>query len=92
MPCCRATCATTPTAGSPRDWVVDALMVADRVGIGCLVFADTEAEHSERMAFVDVILGVVALVALWWRRRHPAAVGVFTARSRSSRRSRPARR
>ena len=44
-----------------------------------VVFADAESEHSEGMAFLDVILGVVALIALWWRRRYPAAVGVFTA-------------
>ena len=68
-----------PDGRSPRDWIVDAIMVLVAIGVGMVVFADSESAHSEGMAFLDVILGVVALIALWWRRRYPAAVGVFTA-------------
>ena len=31
------------------------------------------------MVVVDVVLGVACLIALWWRRSHPGAVGVLTA-------------
>ena len=68
-----------PDGRSPRDWIVDGVMVLVAIGVGLLVFAESEAEHSEAMAFVDVLLGLAALAALWWRRSHPAAVGVFTA-------------
>jgi signal transduction histidine kinase len=64
---------------SARDWVVDILMLVIAVTIGVLLLLDTWSEHGDAMAFVDIALGVVSVVALWWRRSHPAAVGVLTA-------------
>ncbi|MEA2223769.1 MAG: hypothetical protein QOH83_2145, partial [Solirubrobacteraceae bacterium] len=64
---------------SARDWLVDIGMLVIALGVGLFVLLDSWSEHGKVMALVDVALGVVALVALWWRRSHPAAVGVLTA-------------
>ncbi|MDX6677558.1 MAG: hypothetical protein QOE31_1610 [Solirubrobacteraceae bacterium] len=64
---------------SARDWLVDILMLLIAVGVGLFVLLDSWSEHGQAMALVDIALGVVSLVALWWRRSHPAAVGVLTA-------------
>jgi signal transduction histidine kinase len=64
---------------SARDWIVDVLMAIVAIVVGALVLADTWGEHSDAMAAIDIVLGVVALVSLWWRRSHPAAVGLLTA-------------
>ena len=63
---------------SMRDWIVDVLMFLIAVGVGILVFADTEDAHGELAALGDLVAGVVALIALGWRRSRPTAVGVFT--------------
>ena len=63
---------------SARDWLVDLLMLVIAVAVGMLILLDTWSHHGQAMALVDIALGVVALVALWWRRSHPAAVGVLT--------------
>lgn len=64
---------------SARDWLVDAAMLAIAVGVGLFVLLDSWSEHGQAMALVDIALGAASLVALWWRRSHPAAVGVLTA-------------
>ena len=64
---------------SARDWLVDLLMLLIAIGVGLFVLLYSWSEHGQAMAFVDIALGVVSLVALWWRRSHPAAVGVLTA-------------
>jgi signal transduction histidine kinase len=38
---------------------------------------DTWAEHGVAMPVIDIALGVVAVAALWDRRRHPVAVAAF---------------
>jgi signal transduction histidine kinase len=64
---------------SARDWSVDATMWIIAIAVAALALSDTWDEHSEAMAIVDIALGVVALVALWWRRSHPGTVGALTA-------------
>jgi signal transduction histidine kinase len=64
---------------SPRDWIVDALMFLVAFSVGAAVLADTWNEHGDFMALVDIVLGFVSLIALWWRRTHPGPVGVLTA-------------
>ena len=55
-------------------------MCSIAVGVGIAVFADSEDRHGEGMAFLDVMLGVVALIALVVAPAlRPPAVGVFTA-------------
>ncbi len=64
---------------SARDWLVDVLMLVIAVGVGLFVFVDSLDEHGDGMVLVDVALGIVCLVALWWRRSHPGFVGVLSA-------------
>jgi signal transduction histidine kinase len=61
---------------SARDWVVDAVMYVVAAGVSTLVLAETWADHSSLAIAVDLALGAVAFVALWFRRSHPMAVGV----------------
>jgi signal transduction histidine kinase len=62
---------------SVRDWIVDLAMFALALGIGALVLQDTWSDHSDLQAVLDIVLGVIAAMSLWWRRSHPAAVGAF---------------
>jgi len=64
---------------SARDWAVDVLMLVIAVAVGLFVLLESWSEHETAMAVVDIALGVACVVALWWRRSHPAAVGVLTA-------------
>ncbi len=61
---------------SARDWIVDVLMYVVAIAVGGLILAETWPEHGDAMAAVDIALGVVVFVALWWRRSRPDAVGV----------------
>lgn len=60
-----------------RDWLVDVLMSLIALGIGVVVYADTEQAHSDAEDLLDVLLGLASLIALWWRRRWPAGVGLL---------------
>jgi hypothetical protein len=62
---------------SVRDWIVDVTMFVLALGIGALVLQDTWSDHSDLQAALDIALGAVAALSLWWRRSHPAAVGAF---------------
>jgi signal transduction histidine kinase len=62
---------------TPRDWVVDAVMYLLCGSFGVAVLASTTNERSMRTMWLDGICGVVALVALWWRRRHPGTVALI---------------
>jgi signal transduction histidine kinase len=71
-----------------RDWIVDVMMTLIAFGVGTITLGETEDLHSEGMMLLDVVLGVAAIVALWWRRRWPlgvvlaiSAVGVVSASS-----------
>ena len=63
---------------SARDWVVDLAMYAIAAGVSALVLGATAGDHSELTIAIDVALGAVSFVALWFRRSHPVAVGVIT--------------
>jgi signal transduction histidine kinase len=61
---------------SARDWVVDVLMYTIAAGVSTLVLAETWADHGSPAIALDLALGAVAFVALWFRRSHPMTVGV----------------
>jgi signal transduction histidine kinase len=63
---------------SPRDWIVDVVMFVLAAGIGALVLEDSWKDHSELTAVLDIVVGTIACLTLWLRRRHPVEVAVFT--------------
>jgi signal transduction histidine kinase len=58
-----------------RDWAVDVALLAVAVAVSMFVMDDTWEQHSRLGERVDLLLGVFALVALWWRRRRPVGLG-----------------
>lgn len=58
------------------DWVVDVAAFAFALAVGVIVLGSTRDAHSDLAWLVELVFGAVALVAMWWRRRHPAALGV----------------
>jgi signal transduction histidine kinase len=62
---------------TPRDWVVDALMYVFSIAFGVAILGSTAGERSDLTMVLDAVCGVVAFVALWFRRRHPAGVAVI---------------
>jgi signal transduction histidine kinase len=62
---------------SVRDWIVDVIVTLVALGLGVLVAHDTWGQHGTVAKFVDVVLGVLSLAALWDRRRHPVGVAAF---------------
>ena len=53
-------------------------MYAIAAGTSALVLGATASDHSGLAIAVDLALGAVSFVALWFRRSHPVAVGVIT--------------
>ena len=58
-----------------RDWIVDVIMFLIAIGVGVFVYSESEDLHSDLEDFLDSTLGLAALIAMWWRRRWPAAIG-----------------
>jgi len=61
---------------SARDWIVDVTMYVLAVAIGAVALADTWNEHSTVLLAVDIALGLICLVLLWWRRSHPDEIAI----------------
>ncbi len=59
-----------------RDRVVDATMYLLAFAIGAAVLEDTWELHPPWLRVVAIVVGIAALVALRWRRTHPAGVGI----------------
>jgi signal transduction histidine kinase len=62
---------------SVRDWVVDLVMFALALGIGAVVLTETWSNHHGATGAIDIVLGSLAALSLWWRRKYPAEVAVF---------------
>lgn len=58
-----------------RDWVVDVVSFGGAVVLGLVVFG--YAARYERPLAVDLPLGALACLSLWWRRRFPLAVALL---------------
>jgi signal transduction histidine kinase len=63
---------------TPRDWVVDAFMYALVGGFGALILASTASYRSMTTIVLDAVCGVVAFVALFFRRRWAGPVAGIT--------------
>jgi signal transduction histidine kinase len=76
----RADFASMPP-GAPRrsllDWVVDVAGFALAVAVGALILISTWSRHADAIAGLDAVCGSLACLALWVRRSHPLAVGLF---------------
>ena len=61
---------------SARDWAIDVLLSVAAAVLGLVLMA---IQHYDDARWVlDAALGLASIVALWWRRRYPAAVGAGT--------------
>jgi signal transduction histidine kinase len=63
------------TRRSARDWIVDVAMFFIAVGLSMFVMDDTWDQHGNAGELVDMLLGAFALIAIWFRRRHPVSLG-----------------
>ena len=63
---------------SARDWAIDVLMCVIAVLGGLVVLFTVPGDQSDGRVALDLALGAVCVIALWWRRSHPVAVGVGT--------------
>jgi signal transduction histidine kinase len=59
-----------------RDRVVDAITYVVAFAIATATLVDTWELHPPWLRVVAIVVGLAALVALRWRRSHPAAVGI----------------
>ncbi len=68
-----------PAGRTWRDWAVDAVLFCAAVFLGMVVLdvVEEQGELSGRVAELDPLLGLVACLALWWRRRFPLAVALI---------------
>jgi signal transduction histidine kinase len=62
---------------SVRDWAVDLLVTAVALGLGVIALHDSWDAHGTTTKVLDIVLGTVALAALWDRRRHPVGVAAL---------------
>lgn len=63
---------------SARDWLVDIVIFTLAVAIGAAGVASDLNRASTPLAVLDIVLATAACLALWWRRRHPLAIGILT--------------
>jgi signal transduction histidine kinase len=61
---------------SLRDWLVDVVMFIGAVVIGTAGVQSDHRTASTGLLIVDIVIGVIAVAALWQRRRYPFAVGL----------------
>ncbi|MFI0776452.1 sensor histidine kinase [Streptomyces sp. NPDC021212] len=68
-----------PAGRAWRDWAVDAALFCAAVLLGMVVLgvAKEQGDLPGWAAEADPLLGLVACVALWWRRGHPLAVALI---------------
>src|SRR5918994_5728395 len=62
-----------------RDGLVDAAMYLVSFAIAAATLATTWELHPPWLRVVAIVVGMAAIVALRWRRTHPAAVGIGVA-------------
>jgi signal transduction histidine kinase len=79
LPAVEGSAATGPhLRRSARDWLVDLVVFTVAVAIGAGRLHQYLGSTGQPQGVLEVLLGVIACLSLWVRRRHPLAVGVFT--------------
>ncbi|MPZ63411.1 MAG: sensor histidine kinase [Propionibacteriales bacterium] len=72
-----------PYRRTARDWVVDAAAFCLACGLGGLFLwgenREADGALSQTVLVVDVVLGVIASLGLWLRRRYPVALAIVVA-------------
>ena len=58
----------------PADWLADAALFGFAVALGGLAQAALWHSHGMLLDAIDLGAGVLACLALWWRRDYPVAV------------------
>ena len=58
----------------PVDWLADSALFGFAVALGGLAQAQLWRSHGVLLDGIDLASGVLACLALWWRRAHPVAV------------------
>jgi signal transduction histidine kinase len=61
-------------AAAARDWLADSALFGFAVTLGGLALAELWHSHGVLLDGIDLGSGVLACLALWWRRAYPAAV------------------
>ncbi len=65
---------------SPRDWFVDLVAILIAAAVGLIGFAETVPDSGvDSTRALDLVVGAVACLSLWWRRRWPVELGVGVA-------------
>ncbi|WP_344877151.1 sensor histidine kinase [Nonomuraea antimicrobica] len=65
---------------STRDWIVDTLLFLVACGFTFLSLAELESQHQpEPLVAIEQVMGALACVAVWARRRWPVALAIVTA-------------
>jgi signal transduction histidine kinase len=69
-----------PAPRTRRDWYVDSVLFLGAIGfgIGALMTSHHHGLHGA-LFYLDLAVGVVVCVSLWWRRRWPFELGLATA-------------
>jgi signal transduction histidine kinase len=62
---------------SARDWLVDLHLIGFAIAVGAITLAETWSERGTIALIVDLAVGSLALLALWFRRSHPVGVAVI---------------
>jgi signal transduction histidine kinase len=60
---------------SPRDWVVDIVLFGFAAFVGLGFLASDHNQVGTTVFVIDAVLAIPACLSLWFRRRHPLAVG-----------------
>jgi signal transduction histidine kinase len=62
---------------SARDWFVDVVLFVFAIVVGAVTLGETGPERSDGALVVELVLGTLALLSIWFRRKHPVGVAVF---------------
>jgi signal transduction histidine kinase len=60
---------------SPRDWVVDIVLFGFAAFVGLGFLASDHNQVGTTVFVIDAVLAIPACLSLWFRRRHPLAIG-----------------